>query len=198
MTPFSAASASYSFEEFVALNEQLVATGRTTGPVQSESRIHFTKLNLARTKRWLKTTAPSPELIALLKANGGAEWWVITEAWCGDSAQNLPLVAKAAAEADIPLRVILRDENLGIMDRYLTGSSRSIPKLVAFNADGSECFVWGPRPGPAQALYEEWRADPRERDYEAFEKELHTWYAKDKGVSLTAELMALVRGSGPV
>lgn len=193
MHPFSTASASYTFPEYLALTESLVALGRTTGPQQTDFLVHFTKLNLARTKRWLKTTQPSPELVDAVKSHGGAEWWVITEAWCGDSAQNLPLIAGAADAAGVPLRIVLRDDNPEIMDRYLTaGTSRSIPKLVAFNADGSECFVWGPRPQAAQALYDDWRADPRGRDFEAFETELHTWYARDKGEALTTELIAAV------
>jgi hypothetical protein len=193
MHPFSIATASYTFPEFLALTESLVTAGRTTGPNQSESRIHFTKLNLHRTRRWLKTIEPSPELIAALKIHGGVQWWFITEAWCSDSAQTLPLIAKAADASSIPLRIILRDDNLIIMDRYLTGTSRSIPKLVAFNADDTECFIWGPRPKPAQALYDDWKADPRGRDHDAFETELHTWYAKDRGATLMAELIAATK-----
>lgn len=192
MHPFSSATTSYTFPEFLALTESLVALSRTTGPDQSEFLVGFTKLNFHRMKRWLKTTEPAPDLVTALKAHGGAEWWVITEAWCGDSAQNLPLIAEAAAAAGIPLRVILRDDHLDIMERYLSGTSRSIPKLVSFGADGNERFVWGPRPQAAQVLYDDWRTDPRGREFEAFETELHTWYARDKGVSLTEELMAIV------
>lgn len=195
MHSFDTATASYTFAEYLALTEKLVAEGATSGPVQSEFLTHFTKLNLARTKRWLKTAEPSAELVAALKMGGGAQWWIITEAWCGDSAQNLPLIAEAAKAAGIPLRIVFRDENLSIMDHYLTGTSRSIPKLVAFNADGTERFVWGPRPQAAQTLFDAWRMEPAGRDFEAFETELHTWYAKDKGASLTAELIAAAKKS---
>jgi len=193
MHPFANATQTYSFPDYLALTERLVAEGRTTGPDQSDFLAGFTKLNLARTKRWMKTTTPAPELVAALKAGGGAEWWVITEAWCGDSAQNLPLLAEAAETAGVPLRIILRDENLDIMDRYLTDGSRSIPKLISLTAEGRERFIWGPRPAPAHALYAEWRANPAGRDFEAFETELHTWYAKDKGRTLTEEIIALAK-----
>ena len=192
MSIFETATESFSFPEYLALTEHLVAEGRTTGPIQSESLIHFTKLNLARTKRWLKTTKPSPDLADALGVSGGAEWWVITEAWCGDSAQNLPLIAEAAASAGIPLRIVLRDDNPAIMEAYLTNGSRSIPKLIALNEDGTERFVWGPRPRPAQALFNAWKLEPAGRDFEAFERELHTWYARDKGAALWTELMAAV------
>ncbi len=191
MHPFRTATQSYTFPEFLAFVEQLVADGRTTGPDQADFLVRFTKLNLARMKRWIKTTGPSDALVHALEARGRAAWWVITEAWCGDSAQNLPLIAEAADRVGIPLRIILRDDNPEIMDRYLTGTSRSIPKLVALSGGESEYFVWGPRPLPAQTLYDAWRAAPTGRDFEAFEQELHTWYARDKGEALSTELLKL-------
>ena len=48
-------------------------------------------------------------------------WLVITEAWCGDSAQLLPVLnhlQKAVSNMDI--RVVWRDENIQLMDRFLT------------------------------------------------------------------------------
>lgn len=84
------------------------------------------------------------------------QWWmVLTEDWCVDSAYSLPVIAAAAEHAAIRLRLVPRDEHLDVMDRYLTGGSRSIPKLVAFDRDGSELFRWGPRPAELQALRQE-------------------------------------------
>ena len=60
------------------------------------------------------------------------DWLVLTEAWCGDAAQSLPIINKMAEVSDnITLRLILRDENLDVMDQFLqNGRSRSIPKLI--------------------------------------------------------------------
>ena len=86
-------------------------------------------------------------------------WMVLTEPWCGDSAFLLPIIAEAAAQSDyITLRILPRDENLDIMDQYLTGGSRSIPKLVAFTDEGEEQFTWGPRPETARERFESLRA----------------------------------------
>ncbi|MEM9997992.1 MAG: thioredoxin family protein, partial [Bacteroidota bacterium] len=38
-----------------------------------------------------------------------------------------------------------------LIERYHTNGSHSIPKLVAFDGDGTELFTWGPRPAEAQA-----------------------------------------------
>lgn len=85
-------------------------------------------------------------------------WMVLTEPWCGDSAFLLPVLAETAGLSDmITLRILYRDENLDIMDQYLTGGSRSIPKLVAFSEDGEELFTWGPRPEGARRKFEELR-----------------------------------------
>jgi hypothetical protein len=81
-------------------------------------------------------------------------WMVLTEPWCGDSAFLLPVIADAAAASEaVTLRILLRDDNLDIMDQYLTDGSRSIPKLVTFTEDGHEQFTWGPRPAGAAARY---------------------------------------------
>ncbi len=78
---------------------------------------------------------------------------VLTEAWCVDSAFSLPVIARAAMLSDaVTLSILPRDAHLEIMDRYLTGGSRSIPKLVAFDADGNELFTWGPRPAAGLAF----------------------------------------------
>jgi hypothetical protein len=39
-------------------------------------------------------------------------WLVISEGWCGDAAQLLPIINKMAVESGkIDLRIVLRDEN---------------------------------------------------------------------------------------
>ena len=92
---------------------------------------------------------------AVLKIDTPQLWMVLTEDWCGDSAYNLPVLVEAARlNPKIDLRIVLRDDNLDIMDHYLTGTARSIPKLVAFSEDGAEIFRWGPRPEEAQRLRE--------------------------------------------
>ncbi len=192
---FKAVEPLYTFPQFLAFCEQLVAEGRTSGPNQSEFLIFFTKLNYQRMVRWNRTAELLPETVLAVQKAPAQQWFVITEAWCGDSAQNLPLIAKIAEAAGsrITLQILLRDEHPELMDAYLTNGSRSIPKLVAFDeASGTELFTWGPRPQSADALYQGWKKDPAGRDFESFEKELHTWYARDKGHETQAELTRLL------
>ena len=42
--------------------------------------------------------------------------------------------------------MLLRDQNLELMDQYLTnGTSRAIPIFVFIDQNGNERAVWGPR-----------------------------------------------------
>lgn len=81
---------------------------------------------------------------------------VLTADWCGDAMVNLPIFMRIANEALIEVRYFIRDENLELMDRYLTnGKSRSIPIIVLVDKNGEEVGKWGPRAPEAQKLADE-------------------------------------------
>ena len=95
---------------FRDLLEQLVKEGRTTGDDQSEEMVAYTKLNLARTVRNEKTVKLLPELREAVAHAPKMTWLVITEPWCGDSSQVLPVLGLIAdLSPNIHLRVVLRD-----------------------------------------------------------------------------------------
>jgi hypothetical protein len=122
-------------------------------------------------------------------------WMAITEPWCGDTAQNLPYIYKIAElNPSIRLRVILRDSNPEIMDRYLSETgARSIPKLVAFDESGNELFQWGARPKEAQELVVKLKNEGMEK--EKFLEQLHIWYGRDSGRTLEKEFLQLLEKS---
>ena len=174
----------------------LVAEGRTSGADQSEDMVAYTKLNQARTVRVEKTVKLSAETVEALKAAPAMTWLVITEPWCGDSSQIVPLLQLMAEAAPrITLRILLRDKNLELMDRYLTGGARGIPKLIAFNAEGQELFTYGPRPATAQEIVMGNKALPAEQQLakEDLYAKVHAWYAADKGRTVQQELVALLK-----
>ncbi len=138
---------------FRDLLEQLVKEGRTSGPDQSEEMVAYTKLNLARTVRNEKTVKLLPELRDTLAQAREMTWLLITEPWCGDSSQVMPVLGLMAdAAPNIRMRVVLRDQHVELMDRYLTHGGRSVPKLIAIDPQGKELFTWGPRPQTAQDM----------------------------------------------
>lgn len=181
----------YNYSEFIDWVETLVNDGKTSGHQQTPELVGFTALNLKRMSRIFKTTVLNEDLQQLLNhMNEIQKWYVITEAWCGDSAQSFPVLAKIAEESKgkILINVVLRDDNPNWMDKYHTNGARSIPKLIAFNAQGEEIFTWGPRPKEAHELLLAWKANPEGKTWEEFEVELHTWYAKDKTQTLQREI----------
>ncbi|HVU99146.1 MAG TPA: thioredoxin family protein [Puia sp.] len=182
-----------SYEAYIALIDQLVINGETTGPDQSEAFVHYTALNQQRMHRWEKTIQLVPSVESALRGIMAPQTWlVLTEAWCGDAAHSIPVLhALAALNPLITLRFIFRDENLELMDRYLTnGVSRSIPKLIALDtATHEELFTWGPRPAPLQATFMKMREEGMA--YAAIKEELQRWYNKDKSVTIQQEMAAL-------
>jgi len=150
------------------------------------------KLNFARSTRVEKQFVPSDELIkAVNKISKPQLGVVLTESWCGDSAQNLPVLAKISELSEnVELRILLRDSNLDIMDKYLTSGTRSIPKLVAFDEEGNEIFQWGARPAAAQQLINELKAKGLQKNEWLIE--LHKWYANNRGKEIEKELLELL------
>ena len=182
----------YTYSEYRDLIDNLLNEGKTTGENHSEAMLHYTKMNVHRMKRHDKHTELSDELKERLK-NVDSEWiWlVLSEAWCGDAAQSLPIINKMAEMNDnITLRLILRDENLEVMDQFLqNGRSRSIPKLICIEADTLKVVGdWGPRPQVAQELYDSLRNDT-DMKYQEVAERLHKWYADDKGEALQQEFI---------
>lgn len=184
------------YADYLSRFESWVQHGTTSSAAGSPSLAAFTKLNWTRTQRIHKTLFLNPYLAeAVLHIRHAYTWLVLTEAWCGDSAQNLPVIAEIAKlnPDNIKLFVLLRDENPELMDRYLTNGARAIPRLIAINETlGKEAFVWGPRPVPAQSLLEQWKKNPAGKNWDDIERELHSWYATDKSVTLQHEFLQLL------
>jgi hypothetical protein len=152
----------------------------------------FARLNLHRVGRIRRTWRPSEQLASLItRIDRPQVWMVLTEPWCGDSAQCLPcLDILAEGHAYLAMRYLLRDDNLEIMDQYLTDGKRGIPLLVSFEPEGRELFRWGPRSAAAQAVMNSAIAAGLAKP-ERLEK-LHLYYGRNRGAALDGELVALL------
>lgn len=183
-----------SYQEYRILVQNLVAEGKSTGELQTEALSNYSMLNDKRMKRLDKTTKLSEETIAEVKAyNGNVTWLVLTESWCGDAAQTMPVINKIAALNDnISLKVVLRDENEALMNEFLTNGGKSIPKLIAIdNTSGNVIGDWGPRPSKATKLVNDYKAEHGKLTPE-FKQDLQVWYNKDKGQNTVEDLLKLV------
>jgi len=163
---------------------------------QKEKEDHETrKLNMHRMSRINKSYIPGVDIVNVVSRIEEKQiWMVITENWCGDSAQNLPYIAQIASlNKNIEFKIILRDSNLEIIDRYLTNGARSIPKLVSFDEEGIELFIWGARPKAAQQLVNDLKSQGFDKKY--FMEKLHFWYAMNKGADTEGEILELIKNS---
>lgn len=184
---------SISYIQYKEMMDRLLAEGKTTGSNHSEEMVAYTRMNVHRMHRVEKTAVLDDELVRLLlSVETKMTWVVLTEAWCGDAAQCIPAIVKIAdASPLIDVRFLLRDENLDIMDAYLTNGTRSIPKLVALQAYTLEVLgTWGPRPALAQQLVQE--AKDNNLPFAEMAEQLHGWYAKDRSRALQQEFKTLL------
>lgn len=134
------------------------------------------------------------DLVELARAMPG-EWNILalSEDWCGDAVNTLPVVARLAREVGWDFRVLGRDDNLDIMDAHLTnGRSRSIPVVIVYDEDFDEVGWWGPRPGEIQAwVMDEGLAMSSPDRY----KVIRRWYAKDRGRTTVSEVLDIIRAA---
>ncbi len=184
---------SMTFAEYIKLIDDLLLDGKTTGVNQSAAMFGYGKINRQRMHRLEKTV----NLEESLKEKARSLrvrwiWLIITEGWCGDAAQNIPVIEKIAAENErIETRYVLRDENPELMDAYLTNNARSIPKLICLDAETlEEIGTWGPRPQEAMNYFYEMRATGMTKPL--MMENLQRWYLKDKEKSIQAEFLIML------
>lgn len=107
---------------------------------------------------------------------------VLTEDWCGDAMLNIPILIRTVEQANIPVKMLLRDENPELMDQYLTnGTARSIPIFIFIDEDGNEVTKWGPRAEEIQQFLDESRNSLPSKDaddYEEKSKEMYLFITK--------------------
>ena len=182
----------YSYQEYKDLIKNQLAENKSTGPNQSDDLTNYSMLNDRRMKRLDKTIKISEESTTeIQKVKEAQTWLVITEGWCGDAAQNLPVIDKMAAlNKVIDLKIVLRDENLELMDLFLTNGGRSIPKLIALDKDNNVLNTWGPRPTVATKMVADYKAEHGSLDPQ-FKQDLQVWYNKDKGKSTQEDFIKL-------
>ena len=186
---------SYSYPEYRKLVTDLLSEGKSTGNEQSENLTHYTSLNEARMNRLEKTIKISENIIdKLQKLDNHYIWLVISEGWCGDAAQILPIINKMALESNkkIDLRIVFRDANDELMSHYLTNGGRAIPKIIVICKEaGIVRADWGPRPKGATELMADYRKEFGVID-EKIKTDLQLWYLADKGISVQEELLEIM------
>ncbi len=119
-------------------------------------------------------------------------WLVVTEHWCGDSSQSLPVFNKIAelSKGKIEMRIVYRDQYPELLNVALSTFTRMMPKIIQLNSEYRVTGIWGPRPSGALRLMEKIRSD--HSTSASHDKELHDWYANDHQHSMESEIAVLL------
>jgi len=179
------------YAEYRGLIDDLLLANKTTGDKQSQSLVSFTQLNVQRMSRIDKTFQPTPGVLKRIKSVADqVSLLTLTDGWCGDAAQIVPVVEALTKATSIASRYLLRDENPAIMDQHLTQGGRSIPMVLILDKKSFHllgCF--GPRPSEPQekAMTYKYMKAPKQ-PYSELTKELQLWYARDKQQAIQNEL----------
>jgi len=179
------------YSDYKELHKRLVDENRTTGGRTEQAYLEYTQLNWQRIKRWEKQAKLTVEEKDWLKEQKvSIKWVVLTEPWCGDAAPSLPLMAKIAEiHPSLELEILLRDENIELMNQFLTGGAQSIPKLIQYSGD--TISSWGPRPAGATKLIADYKMQHGKLDATAREQ-LQQWYNINRGRQIISELLVLL------
>ncbi len=183
---------SLSYTAYRQLINELLAEGKSTGTTENPDYLQFSELNKSRMNRLDKTLKVlENHRQRLLKLSSNYTWLVISEGWCGDAAQILPVLNKMAEVSEnIDLKIVIRDENLELMDQFLTNGNRAIPMLLILDAEMNVVNQWGPRPLTATQMVQDYKTKYGLLDAD-FKIQLQTWYNDNKGIEIQNEVMNL-------
>ena len=182
------------WDNAVSYTEYLREAGERLGnpkDTQEAEYAEYYKLGIQRMNRmWEKYIPNSEQVATLADKNFNGKILIISEAWCGDASQVLPVVVKFFEQFEI--RISYRDQEPSLIDDYLVNGGKSIPIVIFLDEDFNEIAHWGPRPQHGTELLEKHKANPEEFTRDQFYVELQTYYAKNRGFDTIEELLNLL------
>jgi thiol-disulfide isomerase/thioredoxin len=187
-------SKAFSYQDYREQVATHVEYGTSSGPDKSEALSNYTLLNNSRMKRLDKTMKIEEEVLEKFKQyHKNVTWLVLTESWCGDAAHAMPVMNKLVEQAkNLDLKILYRDENKELMNRFLTNGTMSIPKLIAFDNETQEVINdWGPSPLMIMNKTKDFKAANATLTTE-FKKEIQIWYNQNKGKCIARDLLKLI------
>ena len=176
-------SKAFSYKDYRGQVATHVENGTSSGPDKSEALSNYTLLNNSRMKRLDATIKIEEDVLEKFQQyHKNVTWLVLTESWCGDAAHAMPVMNKLVEQAkNLDFKILYRDENEELMNRFLTNGTMSIPKLIAFDNETQEVIKdWGPSPLIIMNKTKDFKAAHATLTTE-FKKEIQIWYNQNKG-----------------
>ena len=184
----------YTYGEYRSLVKLLISSGKSTKKDENEALFEYSKLNDKRMDRLDKTLKVTNDtLLSVQQLKRPVTLLVISEGWCGDAAQIVPIVSKIADSSEyITMKIVLRDEHEELMNQFLTNGSKSIPKVILVDSDYNVINSWGPRPSIATKMVLNYKKQHGGLDAD-FKRNLQVWYNKDRGINTQEEIVRLLQ-----
>ncbi|WP_128331235.1 thioredoxin family protein [Apibacter sp. HY039] len=187
---------SVTYQEYKELITQQEEQDKNSEDEEKRKLADYIHLNLSRIHRNDKTIKLDEATVAGLKSiSKKINILVISEGWCGDAAQSVPVVNKLAESSDkIELKIFFRDKDERLINQYLTRGGKAIPIVIILDQDFKEIAHWGPRPKPLQPFLDKYKAQPETYTHDDFAKDLQNFYNTDKGQTISHEILHLIQG----
>ncbi len=146
----------------------------------------------AQRDRWNANAARAavPPALAerMARAAPGLRLLIVAQDWCLDSVNTVPYIARLAASAQIPVRIIDRTAGEPLLERYRSKDGRTVTPLVVLLRGDRVAGAWVERPAPLQQAFEEMANDPEAHRLFA---DRQAWYDTDAGRTTMTEIIAL-------
>ena len=152
----------------------------------------YYELGLQRMQRMEKVFKSSEEDLESLKSkNFTGKILIISEVWCGDASQAIPVVEEFFKGKN-EVRLFYRDSDQSLINQFLTNGAQGIPIVILLNEDFSVKNSWGPRPKYGAELLKEFKENPETYDREEFYNDLQVYYSKNRGKDTLDEILNLL------
>lgn len=181
----------YSYEKYIEkIEDQLEEQIELDDP---KDYVQYYALNLQRMRRVHKTFKYNPvESNRVKNTKTDIKFLVISEGWCGDASQIVPVIDHLASDLNVELKFIFRDENLDLMENYKTNGALSIPILIGVTPNDEEAFRFGPRPAKGMEFLAKYKKDPDKYSKDDFHEDLQRFYNENHGQDIINEILDLI------
>ncbi|MBS7334075.1 MAG: thioredoxin family protein [Weeksellaceae bacterium] len=181
----------YSFEDYLEkIEDQLEEQIELDDP---KELVPYYAINLKQSREIRKNFRYNPGMEKKAKSyNADIKFLIISEGWCEDASQIVPVVDRLAETIGVECKFVFRDENIELMEEYNTNGSHSIPIIIGVTPDGDEAFRFGPRPAKAMNFTERFKRDPDKYSRADFEEDLDRYYLENHGQDIITEILELI------
>ena len=163
--------------------------------ILSDNNLEFKpyyELNKKRMERIVNTyRVQEAQMKEFKELNYSGKLLIITEGWCGDAAQSLPVIYRFFGE-NMEIKIVYRDQNEDLMNQYLTNGSKSIPIVLILNEHMEVVAHWGPRPEFGNDLFYQHKNNEEAYPKEKLMEDMQMAYNKDKGAAIIEEIIKTI------